>query len=122
MIDQSFTNTDRKNLTLNFVKGVRHSFLGLDIRALLLAGATAERMGTGEMKTFTALAALVLATSVVGTANTATKHARHHHVAHHVARGGTASTTDWPGNPYMDLRQSQVEKFWRDAFDPFDAK
>ena len=74
------------------------------------------------MKTCTVLIALVLATAVAGTANAA-KHVRHHvaHVAH-VAHPATASTTDWPGNPYMDLKQSQVEKFWRDAFDPFDAK
>ena len=73
------------------------------------------------MKTFTALAALVLATSVAGTANAA-KHVRHHHHATHVANSGQASTTDWPGNPYMDLKQSQVQRFWHDAFDPYDAK
>ncbi len=72
------------------------------------------------MKTFTALAALVLATSVVGTANAA-KHVHHHH-AMHVAHAGTASTSDWPGNPYMDLKQTQVQRFWHDAFDPFDVK
>ena len=74
------------------------------------------------MKTFTALAALVLATSVAGTANAA-KHVRHHHHhAMHADLSGTASRTDWPGNPYMDLKESQVQRFWRDAFDPFDAK
>lgn len=73
------------------------------------------------MKTFTALAALMLATAVAGTANAATKHARHHHAAHPVAAAGKASTTDWPGNPYMDLQQRQVEKFWHDAFDPYNA-
>jgi hypothetical protein len=74
------------------------------------------------MKTCAALLSLVLAASVVSTANAA-KHTRHHRVAHvaHVAHPATASSTDWPGNPYMDLKQSQVEKFWRDAFDPFDA-
>ena len=74
------------------------------------------------MKTTIALLSLALAASVVSTANAA-KHARHHHhrVAH-VAHPATASSTDWPGNPYMDLKQSQVERFWRDAFDPFDAK
>jgi len=74
------------------------------------------------MKTTIALLSLALAASVVSTANAA-KHARHHHhrVAH-VAHPATASNTDWPGNPYMDLKQSQVERFWRDAFDPFDAK
>ena len=72
------------------------------------------------MKTLTALAALMLATSVAGTANAA-KHTRHHQ-AMHVAKAGTASTTDWPGNPYMDLKPSQVQRFWRDAFDPFNAK
>jgi hypothetical protein len=72
------------------------------------------------MKTFTALAALVLATSAVGTANAA-KHVHHHH-AMHVAHAGIASTSDWPGNPYMDMKQSQVQRFWHDAFDPFDAK
>ena len=71
------------------------------------------------MKTRTALVALVLATAVAGTANAATKQ-YHHHVTH-VAKAGTASTTDWPGNPYMDLQQSQVQRFWRDAFDPYDA-
>lgn len=74
------------------------------------------------MKTLTALVALTLATAVAGSASAATKHAHHHHVAHHVARGGMASTTDWPGNPYMDLKESQVQRFWHDAFDPFDAK
>jgi hypothetical protein len=73
------------------------------------------------MKTFTALAALVLATSVVGTANAA-KHIHHHHHAMHAVNAGKASTTDWPGNPYMDMTQGQVQRFWRDAFDPFDAK
>ena len=73
------------------------------------------------MKTVTALAALVLATSVASTANAA-KHVRHHHHATHVANSGQASTTDWPGNPYMDLKQSQVQRFWHDAFDPYDAK
>jgi hypothetical protein len=80
-------------------------------------------MGTEEMKTGTALVALMLATAVAGTANAA-KHVRHHRVAHvaHAIQPATASTTDWPGNPYMDLKQSQVNKFWHDAFDPFDAK
>lgn len=73
------------------------------------------------MKTSTALVALMLATAVAGTANAATKHHVHHHHAMHVARAGTASTTDWAGNPYMDLQQSQVQRFWRDAFDPYDA-
>ena len=72
------------------------------------------------MKTFTALAALLLATSVAGTANAA-KHVRHHH-AMHVATAGRASTTDWPGNAYMDRKDSQVQRFWRDAFDPYHAK
>jgi len=71
------------------------------------------------MKTYAALLALALAASVVSTANAA-KHVRHHHVAH-VAHPSTASTSDWPGNPYMDMQQSQVAKFWRDAFDPYDA-
>ena len=71
------------------------------------------------MKTCTALVALVLATAVAGSANAASKH--HHHHAMHTAKAGTASTSDWPGNPYMDLQQSQVERFWRDAFDPYDA-
>jgi hypothetical protein len=72
------------------------------------------------MKTYAALLALALAASVVSTANAAKHHVRHHHVAR-VAQPAAASTSDWPGNPYMDLRQSQVEKFWRDAFDPYDA-
>jgi hypothetical protein len=114
-------NDVRENLTLNFGNGVRHSFLGLDIRALLWAGAAIHRMGTGEMKTSTALVALVLATAVAGSANAATKHHAQHHHAMHIAKGSTASTTDWPGNPYMDLQQRQVEKFWHDAFDPYDA-
>ena len=71
------------------------------------------------MKTSTALVALELATAVAGSANAATKH--HHHHAAHVAKAGMASTTDWPGNPYMDLQQEQVARFWRDAFDPYDA-
>ena len=73
------------------------------------------------MKTTTALVALVLATAVAGTANAA-KHVRQHHVAHVAKAVTTASTTDWPGNPYMDLKPSQVQRFWHDAFDPFDAK
>ena len=73
------------------------------------------------MKTFTALAALMLATSVAGTANAA-KHVHHHHAMHVAHSSGTASTSDWPGNPYMDLKQSQVQRFWHDAFDPYDAK
>ena len=79
-------------------------------------------MGTGEMKTYAALLALALAASVVSTTNAANsaKHVRHHHVAR-VAHPATASTSDWPGNPYMDMQQRQVEKFWRDAFDPYDA-
>jgi len=70
----------------------------------------------------TVLLSMLFAASVVTTASAA-KHAQHHH--HHVAHAraaATASTTDWPGNPYMDLKPSQVAKFWRDAFDPFDAK
>jgi hypothetical protein len=73
------------------------------------------------MKTSTALVALVLATAVAGSANAAAKHHAHHHHAMHAAKAGTASTTDWPGNPYMDLQQEQVARFWRDAFDPYDA-
>ncbi len=72
------------------------------------------------MKTSTALVALVLATAVAGTANAATKHHAHHHTMH-VARAATASSTDWPGNPYMDLQQQQVARFWHDAFDPYNA-
>jgi len=72
------------------------------------------------MKTCTALVALVLATAVAGSATAATKHHARHHVTH-VAKAGTASTTDWPGNPYMDLQQAQVQRFWHDAFDPYDA-
>ena len=68
----------------------------------------------------TVLLSILFAASVVTTASAA-KHAHHrHHVAH--VRAGTASTTDWPGNPYMDSKPSQVAKFWHDAFDPFDAK
>ena len=71
----------------------------------------------------TVLLSMLLAASVVTTAGAASaKHARHHH--HHagrVAQSGTASNTDWPGNPYMDLKQSQVNRFWHDAFDPYDA-
>jgi len=82
-------------------------------------------MGTKDMKT--ALLSILLAASLATAASAASaKHVRQHHVAHvaHVAHpaASTASSTDWPGNPYMDLKQSQVEKFWRDAFDPFDAK
>ena len=75
------------------------------------------------MKTHLALLSLALAASVVSTANAA-KHTRHHRVAHvaYVTHPATASSTDWPGNPYMDLKPSQVNKFWHDAFDPFDAK
>ena len=72
------------------------------------------------MKTSIALLSLALAASVVSTANAA-KHSRHHHRVAHVAHSATASNSDWPGNPYMDLKQSQVAKFWHDAFDPYDA-
>jgi hypothetical protein len=72
------------------------------------------------MKTTVALLSLALAASVVNTANAA-KHARHHHHAAHVAHASTASNSDWPGNPYMDLKQSQVDRFWRDAFNPLGA-
>jgi hypothetical protein len=74
-------------------------------------------MGIKAMKA--ALLSILFAAAMVTTASAA-KH-MHHHVAH-VAHAGTASTSDWPGNPYMDLKQSQVQRFWRDAFDPFDAK
>jgi hypothetical protein len=67
----------------------------------------------------TALLSILFAASVVTTASAA-KHAQHHHVTH-VAHASTASTSDWPGNPYMDLQQTQVQRFWRDAFDPYDA-
>ena len=114
-------NVVGKTLTLNFGKGVRHSIQGLDIRALLPERATTEEWETGEMKTFTALVALTLATAVAGTASAASKKHVHHHVTHVAHASGTASTTDWPGNPYMDLKESQVQRFWHDAFDPYDA-
>ena len=79
-------------------------------------------MGTKDMKT--ALLSILFVASLATAASAASaKHVRQHHVAHvaHPA-ASTASSTDWPGNPYMDLKQNQVEKFWRDAFDPFDAK
>lgn len=70
------------------------------------------------MKTYALLLSIVLAASVATSAEAA-KHARHHH---HMVRAGTASTTDWPGNPYMDSKPSQVNAFWRDAFNPAGAK
>jgi hypothetical protein len=69
------------------------------------------------MKTYAVLLSVVLAASVATSAEAAK---RHHH--HHMVRAGTASTTDWPGNPYMDLKPSQVNAFWRDAFNPGSAK
>jgi hypothetical protein len=71
------------------------------------------------MKTYAVLLSVVLAASVATSAEAA-KHARHHH--HHMAQAGMASTTDWAGNPYMDVKPSQVNAFWRDAFNPAGAK
>jgi hypothetical protein len=77
-------------------------------------------LATGlKMKTYAVLLSLVLAASVATTAEAA-KHKRHHH--HGAVRARTASTTDWPTTPYMDLKPSQVAAFWRDAFDPWHAK
>ena len=70
------------------------------------------------MKTYAVLLSVVLAASVATSAEAAQRH--HHH--HHMVRAGTASTTDWPGNPYMDLKPSQVNAFWHDAFNPGSAK
>jgi hypothetical protein len=75
-------------------------------------------MGTKDMKT--AFLSILFAAAVVTTANAA-KHTQRHHVTH-AAQPATASTSDWPGNPYMDLKQSQVERFWQDAFNPLGAK
>lgn len=68
----------------------------------------------------TALLSILFAAAMVTTASAA-KHTAHHHAAH-VAKSGTASTSDWPGNPYMDRSQAQVDRFWRDAFNPLGAK
>jgi hypothetical protein len=70
------------------------------------------------MKTYAILLSVVLAASVATSAEAA-KHARHHARAH---AGAKASSTDWPGNPGMDLTQNQVNAFWRDAFNPAAAK
>ena len=72
------------------------------------------------MKAHIVLLAALLAVSATGTAYAA-KHTKHHHVVHHRAAAATASSSDWPGNPYMDLQQQQVQRFWHDAFDPYDA-
>ena len=72
------------------------------------------------MKTHIVVLSALLAVSTAGTANAA-KHSKHHHVVHHRAAAATASSADWPGNPYMDSRPDQVARFWHDAFNPLDA-
>jgi hypothetical protein len=67
------------------------------------------------MKTCTLLLSLVLAAAMATTADAA-KRSKHHH------RAATASTTDWPGNPYSDLTEAQRDRFFRDAFNPAAAK
>ena len=69
------------------------------------------------MKVYETLLSLALAFSVVSTANAANAKRARHHAAH----AAKASTTDWPGNPYMDRTQAQVDRFWRDAFNPWGA-
>ena len=70
----------------------------------------------------TAFLSILFAAAMVTTASAA-KHEKHHHAHHaHVAKSGTASTSDWPGNPYMDRSQAQVDRFWRDAFNPLGVK
>ena len=72
------------------------------------------------MKAHIVLLSALLAVSATGTAYAA-KHTKHHHVVHRAAHAATASSSDWPGNPYMDSRQDQVAAFWRDAFNPLGA-
>jgi hypothetical protein len=69
------------------------------------------------MKLSVVILSIVFAASVATVADAATKYARHHHAA-----AGTASKTDWPGNPYMDSKPEQVNAFFRDAFNPAGAK
>jgi len=73
------------------------------------------------MKAHIVLLSALFAVSAIGTANAA-KHTKHRHVVHHRAvHASTASSNDWPGNPYMDSRPDQVARFWHDAFDPLEA-
>ena len=72
------------------------------------------------MKAHVVLLSALVAVAATGTANAAS-HIRHHAVHHRAVHAATASTTDWPGNPYMDSRPDQVAAFWRDAFNPLGA-
>jgi len=68
------------------------------------------------MKTYALVLAIAFGASAATTANAA------HHPKHHKVVASTASTTDWPGNPYMDSKPSQVAAFFRDAFNPLGVK
>jgi len=68
-----------------------------------------------EMKPYVLLLSVVIAASLATTAEAA-KHARHHRAP------AEASSTDWPGNPHMDITASQRDAFFRDAFNPAGAK
>ncbi len=72
------------------------------------------------MKTYAVLLSIALAVSAASSAQAA-KHEKHHAVHHRMASAASASKTDWAGNPYMDLKQSQVDAFFRDAFNPWGA-
>ena len=69
-----------------------------------------------KMKTYALVLAIAFGASAATTANAA------HHPKHHKVVASTASTTDWPGNPYMDSKPSQVGAFFRDAFNPAGVK
>ncbi|MBX9826493.1 MAG: hypothetical protein K2Y27_16070 [Xanthobacteraceae bacterium] len=74
------------------------------------------------MKAHVVLLAALVAVSATGTAYAAQPTKHHHVVYHRAVHPATASSSDWPGNPYMDMRQDQVAAFWRDAFNPLGAQ
>jgi hypothetical protein len=74
------------------------------------------------MKVFAVTLSIMVAASMTTAANAASaKHAHHPH-SHHAVAPTKASTTDWPGNPYMDSRPEQVGAFFRDALNPAGAR
>jgi hypothetical protein len=68
------------------------------------------------MKTYALVLSILAASCVASTAQAA------HHARHHKVVATKASTTDWPGNTYFDLRQEQRDAFFRDAINPLGAK
>ena len=69
------------------------------------------------MKPYALVLSVAIAVSMA-TAAQAAKHARHHHKA----AVAEASSTDWAGNPHMDITAQQRDAFFRDAFNPAGAK